>query len=226
MGRLIAYNLRSDPMKQPAKALILAGSTLLGLGLAFGAVRAQSPSLGGAVDAIPAQPASTQVWGEHAMRRHGRGAEMMRRFDANDDGAITQAEIDNLRTEKFQQYNGDGNETLNLEEYEQLWLDWMRERMVDRFQHLDADGDGEVTVEEYERPTHRLIERLDRNGDGQLSREDRRVRHRGHTRHRGWGEDDRLMRAEDSETAATPMQPPPPPPSDEAIDGALEESME
>lgn len=57
----------------------------------------------------------------------GIGKEMaakMQEFDANDDGA------------------------LSLEEFEDLHMMAMRDRMVDRFQHLDADGDGQITPTE------------------------------------------------------------------------------
>ena len=57
----------------------------------------------------------------------GIGKEMaakMQEFDANDDGA------------------------LSLEEFEDLHMMAMRDRMVDRFQHLDAYGDGQITQTE------------------------------------------------------------------------------
>ncbi len=57
----------------------------------------------------------------------GIGKEMaakMQEFDTNDDGALT------------------------LEEFEDLHMTAMRDRMADRFQHLDADGDGQITQTE------------------------------------------------------------------------------
>ena len=71
----------------------------------------------------------------------------------------------------FEQFR---NGSLSLGEFEALWLDFMRERMVDRFQDLDADGDAAVTLEEYREPFDSLVERMDRDGDGVLSRADRR----------------------------------------------------
>jgi hypothetical protein len=118
-----------------------------------------------------------------AYGHHGHGGRGMMRmfdsFDANADGALTQEEIDGVRGERFAAFDGDGDKALTLGEYQALWLDAMRERMVDRFQHLDADGDGKVTAEEFSRPFARMVARADRNDDGKLDRDDRR-QHRFH----------------------------------------------
>jgi len=112
-----------------------------------------------------------------------RGARMMEQFDANQDGAVTQAEIDQVRQERLAAFDQDGDGNLTLEEYQALWLDAMRPRMVDRFQELDEDGDAIVTVEEFVEPFDSMVERLDRNGDGQISPDDMR----GGRHHRGPG---------------------------------------
>jgi hypothetical protein len=126
--------------------------------------------------------------GHHGKRHGGRGMfRMMEAFDANEDGKLSQEEIDSSRAERFGQFDGDGDQSLTLQEYEQLWLDAMRERMVDRFQHLDADGDAKVTAEEFQRPFAKMVQRKDRNGDGVIDRNDFR-------RHRGSGEGPGQMR--------------------------------
>ena len=79
---------------------------------------------------------------------------------------------------RLQAFDSDGNGTLSLDEYQALWLDAMRERMVDRFQAHDDDGDGEVTVEEFGEERARLVERMDRDGDGALGPGD--LTRRGH----------------------------------------------
>lgn len=116
--------------------------------------------------------------------RHGKGgrhlARMLESFDSNDDGRLTQVEIDAARGERFSAFDADGSQTLTLEEYEKLWLDAMREVMVDRFQHLDADGDAQITAEEFKKPFSMVVRRMDRNEDGAVDREDLRRRpHRG-----------------------------------------------
>ena len=50
----------------------------------------------------------------------------------------------------------------------------MRERMVDRFQAHDDDGDAIVTVEEFVELYGSMVRRVDRNDDGQITRDDLR----------------------------------------------------
>ncbi len=100
--------------------------------------------------------------------------EMFETFDLNGDGSLTQEEIDTARAQQLAGADADGDGALSIVEYETLWLDAMRERMVDAYQRHDADGDGSVTAEEFNARFSGLVERMDRNDDGALSREDRR----------------------------------------------------
>ena len=113
--------------------------------------------------------------GHHGGRHMGALLEF---YDADGDGKLTQAELDSGRSEQHAAFDSDGDRQLSLEEYEALWLEAMRSRMVDRFQHLDEDGDGLVTVVEYTEPLSDLVARKDRNGDGALSREDKKRWHK------------------------------------------------
>jgi Ca2+-binding EF-hand superfamily protein len=129
-------------------------------------------------------------------RGHGHhgsaGQSLFDSFDANQDGTLTQAEVDQTRQAKLAEFDRDGNGSLNLEEYQALWMDAMRERMVDRFQGHDDDGDGMVTAEEFGNDYSRIISRLDRDGDGEVTMEE--LRQRGERRHHdrgGDGEGDR-----------------------------------
>ncbi|MSU89526.1 hypothetical protein GE300_07845 [Rhodobacteraceae bacterium 2CG4] len=116
--------------------------------------------------------------GGHGMRgdRGARGAMMMARFaeqfDTDADGNITQQEIDAARAAQLAEFDADGDGALTLQEYEALWLDAMRERMVDRFQAHDDDGDGSVTAEEFGEEFAGIVARRDRNGDGVLNADD------------------------------------------------------
>ena len=102
---------------------------------------------------------------------------LFEQFDANQDGRLTQAEIDQVRQSRLAEFDQNGDGKLTLEEYQALWMAAMRERMVDRFQSHDDDGDGLVTVEEFAEPFDRVIVRFDRNGDGELTLDE--VRRRG-----------------------------------------------
>ena len=104
----------------------------------------------------------------------GRGMSMMKAFDANGDGKITQAEIDAARDARLTKYDANGDGALDLSEYQAMWLDATREGMVDRFQYLDANGDGTVTASEFRAPYAALVQRMDHNDDGALGRDDMR----------------------------------------------------
>ena len=128
------------------------------------------------------------MFGGEYGKHHGgqrRAMRMFQSFDADDDGRLTQEEIDRGRSERFTRFDGNGDGRLDLQEFEALWLDGMRERMVDRFQNLDADGDAVVTAEEFSEPFARMVRFMDRNGDGVLSIEDRGRRGPGR-----WDDDD------------------------------------
>lgn len=111
--------------------------------------------------------------------QRGQGARLQRlieNFDTNADGDITQAEIDTARTARLAEFDANSDGALSLEEFEALWLDAMRDRMVDRFQSHDDDGDGLVTGEEFNQRFANLVSRHDQNGDGLLNTDDRRGR--------------------------------------------------
>ena len=131
-----------------------------------------------------------------ASERHGDGGRegrgfggpaMIEQYDANGDGTLTQAEIDAFRQSRVDQFDGNGDGNLTIEEFEALWADGMRPRMVDRFQHLDEDGDGIVTSEEFQAPFSRMVSRMDRNDDGEITADEMQRRGKGR---RGYHDDD------------------------------------
>jgi Ca2+-binding EF-hand superfamily protein len=105
---------------------------------------------------------------------HPGGERLLESFDQNNDGKLTQSEVDQSRQERFKKFdtNSDGN--LSLQEYEALWLEAMRSRMVDRFQTLDDDGDAVVTTEEFVAPFDQLVNRMDRDDNGEVTRDELR----------------------------------------------------
>ncbi len=110
--------------------------------------------------------------GQHRAQKADRLVERMAFWDENSDGEVTQAEVDAVRAARLTAFDADGDGVLSLAEYEALWLDAMRERMVDRFQQHDDDGSGTVTIEEFNEDYARMVARMDRNGDGVLSADD------------------------------------------------------
>lgn len=101
------------------------------------------------------------------------GQQLMHRFDVNEDRQITQEEVDQVQADRFSTGDQDGDGIVTLGEFETLWLEDNRSRLVDQFQALDADGDGQVTPEEFNQRVAMMIQMLDRNGDGILSIDDR-----------------------------------------------------
>ena len=91
--------------------------------------------------------AATAVANDHHKRHggHKHAVVMLEQFDQNQDGTVSITEIETVRTERFNEYDADGDGTLSLEEYEALWLEAMRERMVDQFQEHDDDGNAILT---------------------------------------------------------------------------------
>ncbi len=119
----------------------------------------------------------------NANRGHHGGHGMMHlaeRYDANKDGKISQDEIDQNRTERHAQFDGDKNATLSLEEFQGLWLMANQERMVRDFQEFDRDGNAQVTLDEYKAPLAQIVANRDHNDDGVLSKDDRSHGKRDH----------------------------------------------
>lgn len=115
--------------------------------------------------------------GHHGNGHAGRGGririmEMIETYDADGDGSVSQVEIDDWRADRLREFDTDGDGQLSLDEYQALWLDAMRERMVDRFQSHDDDGDGQVTIEEFGERSAHLVMMRDRNEDGVLNLDD------------------------------------------------------
>lgn len=131
--------------------------------------------------------------GFHHGRQGGPGEgrhpmKLLRSLDADEDGRVTQAEIDQGRASRHAAFDANGDQTLTLEEFETLWLEAMREHMVDRFQSLDDDGDAAVTLEEFQAPFAGAVTAMDRNGDGALGAGD--MGRHGMGRHgMGWHEE-------------------------------------
>lgn len=110
----------------------------------------------------------------HGGGKGERGAKFFEQYDANNDRAVSAQELQSGRDAKLERFDADGDGKLTLKEYEALWLERMRERMVDSFQRLDADGDAQVTATEFARPGDRRFMWMDRDNDGQVTMEEMR----------------------------------------------------
>ncbi|SFR10466.1 EF-hand domain-containing protein [Poseidonocella sedimentorum] len=97
-------------------------------------------------------------------------------IDADGDKSITQADIDAYRADKVASVDASGDGALDIEEFDDLYRSFTRERMVDIFQVFDADGDGSVSSEELDARLGNVVERMDRDDDGALTLQDRAKR--------------------------------------------------
>lgn len=149
----------------------------------------QAPELAGEGRLVPAQFFGRE--GRRGGRRGGHGGltrAMFAEADANDDGSLTQAEVDDYLAAQLTRADTDGDGAVALEEFQTIFNERMRPRMVDAFQRLDDDGDGQIAPEELSGRFGDIVQRLDRNGDDALSPDDRRRRGEGR-RGRGEGRD-------------------------------------
>ncbi|WP_138936219.1 EF-hand domain-containing protein [Roseovarius arcticus] len=105
---------------------------------------------------------------------HGMMRQIMKKVDANGDRAVTQEEIDTFRAATVANADASGDGDISLDEFETIYVELTRDRMVDAFQKLDEDGDGVVTQAEMDAKFGNVVDRMDRNDDGKLDRADRK----------------------------------------------------
>lgn len=103
---------------------------------------------------------------------------MFERLDSNGDGVATPEELTAMRARVFEQFDADANGELTEQEIETA----MRQRAQgetgrtpppprgDGFSALDVDGSGTLSKQEFVQARGPLLERLDANGDGAITR--------------------------------------------------------
>ncbi len=113
------------------------------------------------------------------MMSHGGhlAREMLRDIDTNNDGALSQEEIDAALDARFGEFDADADGSLSLEEFQALWAEITRPIAVRAFQFLDPDGDAAISKAELEDRFGSVVAHFDRNEDGVLSRDDHPRRH-------------------------------------------------
>ncbi|ADZ71423.1 EF-hand domain-containing protein [Polymorphum gilvum] len=112
--------------------------------------------------------------------------ELFERFDTDGDGKITRQEFDEVRGTLFASADSAGAGAFDLEGFAVLWRDMHDRAMVRMFQSLDADGDLSISSDEHAARTAGMVARMDRNGDGVLTKADLRGGPKGRDgRHHG-----------------------------------------
>ena len=122
----------------------------------------------------------------------GRGEifqNIMVEVDTDKNGSITQDEINAFRAAKVGAADTTKDGALSLDEFGVAYNELMRSKMVDAFQTFDDDGNGSITAAELDLRFGDVVAKMDRNGDGVLSKADRPDRDgkggKGHGKHRG-----------------------------------------
>ncbi|HEY9038858.1 MAG TPA: hypothetical protein VIN05_07935 [Roseovarius sp.] len=173
---------------KPTKSLPVLFAAVMAITSGTAIATAQTAGDTGA-DGTPAASAQANVKGAMGQRSHGRGhghghgyggrggSEMMmqifQRMDEDGDGKVTQEEVDAFRAAQVAAADASGDGALSIEEFDTAYRDLTRLKMVRAFQRLDADGDGIISADEMDNRFGSFVERMDRNGDGALSMEDR-----------------------------------------------------
>lgn len=89
---------------------------------------------------------------------NGMNGALFGNLDANGDGQVTPQEAKAGREAALKKYDANGDGNLSLTEFQALYNQAVREKMVDRFQALDGDGDGQVTAAEVTAPADKLAQ--------------------------------------------------------------------
>lgn len=111
-----------------------------------------------------------------------RGERMFEYMDTDDDGKVTQAEVEAMHAARFASIDADGNGEISLAEVAAL-EDTAREarrnmRAARRigsaagFVKADTDSNGTISAEEFASLRMPMFERLDTDDDGAISREE------------------------------------------------------
>lgn len=104
--------------------------------------------------------------------RHPMGGMSFEQLDADGDGTITRTELENLAQRRFEAADTDGNGSLSAAELEARAVARARDRSARMIERLDRNGDGEIALDEMPRRDKRGrgFGRMDKDGDGGVSR--------------------------------------------------------
>lgn len=115
----------------------------------------------------------------------GRGAQMFERLDTNADGQVTTQEVTAQKTELFTRADTNADGQLDSAERAAAVTAEMQHRRAEResraMERLDTDGDGNLSLAEFT-ATGPMFERVDADGNGIITTEEFEAA-RPHRRH-------------------------------------------
>jgi len=98
---------------------------------------------------------------------------LFNKFDANEDGVITKVEYMEFIDERFDKMDTDGNGIITKEDlYDSRFYTFLPELAEAVFRDSDIDKSGTITREEMLKAEEARFKMMDRNGDGQLTKDE------------------------------------------------------
>ena len=118
----------------------------------------------------------------------GHGGEMMSgqlpddmvQYDTNQDGRLSQTELQAARAAEFKQADTSADSSLDLAELQAQMDSRKAERLTNKFTNVDADSNGQISLEEFQSHSHNgntiastnLFALVDKDQSGGLSQEE------------------------------------------------------
>ncbi|NVK34891.1 MAG: EF-hand domain-containing protein [Rhodobacteraceae bacterium] len=130
--------------------------------------------------------------GRDGGRRFGRGGRggplgaLIAQFDVDNNGKVSREEFDTKSAELFASADTNGSGGFELDDFANIWATLNDRDAVRKFQALDTNGDLSVTQQEQSKQAEMMLDRMDRNDDGVISKADFGPGMRGHGK-RGHG---------------------------------------
>ncbi|ESR24136.1 EF-hand domain-containing protein [Lutibaculum baratangense] len=125
--------------------------------------------------------------------------------DTDGDGRVTQEDFDAFLQDRMEQYDANGDGELQLDEYKAFFAELVEPMAVRSFQALDPDGDASLTREEFGARLDGIVEKMDRDGDGALTLQDRRGGREGWRSRRGDGQRTQAPATQDTPAEVSPQ---------------------
>jgi Ca2+-binding EF-hand superfamily protein len=114
----------------------------------------------------------------HGMRSgDNHMAEMFEIMDTDRDGKITAQEMEAVRMEKFSEADSNGNNQIDMSEFEGMWMGRIRDQILSAFQNHDENNDGAISQDEMAKPMSSMVYWLDKNNDGVIEKSEMPGRH-------------------------------------------------
>lgn len=189
---LMGENFNHTARESIMKGFLLASAAALALA---GTVSAWAAAPGDGKMGFAGHPMGMGRMGMHGGHHGAMAGALIARYDANNDGSITRAEIDSGLAKDFKAADGDHNGKVSSAEFKAFMETrhaemmakmgkpggaegegheggMMRHGPMDPVKHLDWNLDGALSIEEMSAPVRLMAMRLDKDGNGTITATD------------------------------------------------------